>query len=74
MLIALFGSASNAAVTPPAGMTERGEVAATSGKLKVASEAADQVLPGTDPTGTRTATASKSAISIGQLVILTPVQ
>jgi hypothetical protein len=71
MLVGFFGIATNATFNPPSGMTERGDVAVTSGSVKVASEAADRLLSEADA-GARTATASKAAVSIGQLVVLRP--
>jgi hypothetical protein len=71
MLVGFFGTATNATFTPPNGMAERGDVAA-SGAVKVASEAADLRLTATGSTGTRTATATRAAASIGQLVLLRP--
>jgi hypothetical protein len=71
MLLGFFGIATNATFTPPSGMTERGDVAVTSGSVKVASEATDRLLSAAEPSA-RTATATKAAISIGQLVVLRP--
>ena len=71
MLVGFFGMATNATFTPPNGMAERGDVAA-SGSIKVASEAADLRLTAAGATGVRTATATKAAASIGQLVVLRP--
>ena len=45
----------------------------TSGTIKVATEAAD-VLVGSGLTGVKTATTSKAAVSVGQLVVLKPAQ
>ena len=69
MLIGFFGTATNATFTPPTGMTERGDVAA-SGATKVASEAADLRFAAAGSSGIRTATATRAAASIGQLVVL----
>ena len=70
-LVGFFTTATNATFTPPAGMAERCEIV-NSGSVKFASEATDSALGGIGPTGARTATASKSAVSIGQLVVLRP--
>ena len=58
-------------VHTPTGMTERCEIV-NSGSVKLASEAADSTLGAIGPTGGRTATGSKSAVSIGQLIVLLP--
>jgi hypothetical protein len=58
--------------TPPSGMTDRGDVAVASGSAKVASEAADEIRATSGATGVRVATASKAAVSIGQLIALRP--
>ena len=71
-LVGFFATATTATFTPPGGMAERCEVNASAGSLKLASEAADSTLGGIGPTGPRTATASKSAVSIGQLIVLSP--
>jgi fibronectin type 3 domain-containing protein len=73
LLVGVFGSATNPTFTPPNGMVEQGEIATTSGTKKVAIEVADQVPVGAGSTGTRTATASKSAVVIGQLIALRPI-
>jgi predicted phage tail protein len=52
-------------------MTERAEVT-SSGKSKLDSEFADQLIGPAGPTGARTATAAKSAANVGQLVALRP--
>ena len=72
LLIGAFGSAINAAFSPPAGMIERGEISSTKGKSKVAMELTDQILGAPGSTGTRTATTDKAAIGIGQLFALRP--
>jgi len=73
LLIGAFGSATNPTFDPPSGMIEQGEIAASSGKTRVATEVTDQVLGAAGPTGSRTATASKSAVVVGQLIALRPV-
>jgi hypothetical protein len=52
-------------------MLEQAEAAAV-GRAKIAAETADQVLGSSGDTGTRTATASSSALSIGISVALRP--
>ena len=71
LLIGFFGTLTNAVIAPPPGMLEQAETV-TSGKNKVALESADQVLGASGPTGTRTATADKAAVNIGQSVVLRP--
>jgi fibronectin type III domain protein len=71
-LVGFFTTATNATFTPPTGMAERCEINASSGSVKLASEAADSSLGASGPTGVKTATASKSAVSIGQVIILRP--
>jgi large repetitive protein len=71
MIVGFFGTATNATFTAPTGMTERGDVAVTSGTVKVAAEATDAIVTAAT-TGSRTATASKAAVSVGQLVVLRP--
>ena len=71
LLTGIFGSASLVTTTPPAGMTERYDVS-SNGSSKVAEERADQQLVAAGSTGTRTATISKAASSIGQSIALRP--
>ncbi len=69
-VVSFFAIASNASITPPARMSERGEM--TSGKVKVATEIADVNWPSIANTGPRTATASIAAVNIGQMLALRP--
>ncbi len=71
-LVGFFTTATNATFTPPTGMAERCEINANSGSVKLASEAADSTVAATGVTGVRTATASRPAISVGQLIVLRP--
>jgi hypothetical protein len=71
VVIGLFGTATNAAISPPAATTEQVEIA-VNGKQKAAIEGADTLKAATGSTGTRVATASAAAVSIGQLVALRP--
>jgi fibronectin type 3 domain-containing protein len=71
VVIGLFGTATNASISPPAAMTEQIEIA-VSGKQKAATEGADALKAATGSTGARVATASAAAVSIGQLVALRP--
>jgi Domain of unknown function (DUF1929)/Bacterial Ig domain/Kelch motif len=73
MLVALYGYAPLAGLTPPAGMTERWEIGSAPGTTNpVVSEAATALQAAAGATGTRTATASKAVNSVGQLVALRP--
>jgi outer membrane biosynthesis protein TonB len=71
-LLGLFSIANGSTFTPPAGMTEIDDLTASSARYLVSSEAASQALTAVGPTGTRTARASGSNFSIGQLVALRP--
>ena len=71
-LVSLFGTAINAAISPPSGTTERGESAVSSGKDKITSEIADSIRGAVGPTGVRVATADKAAVNIGHQVALKP--
>jgi len=68
-LVSLAGIRVNATVTPPAGMTERAEVAGGSGGTKNVSEASDAAVD-VGSTGSRTSVASRAGVNIGQLVVL----
>jgi len=68
-LVSLVGIRVNATITPPAGMTERGEIAAGTGGSKNVSEASDAAV-GAGATGSRTSVASRAGVSVGQLVVL----
>jgi hypothetical protein len=69
MVVGAFSIANGAAVAPPAGMTERGEVASTT---KIKTEVADVVQASAGATGTKTAVAASSAANVGQLIVLRP--
>jgi hypothetical protein len=68
-----FGIAINASVTPPSGMIEHAEAIVSSGGRRVSVENSDLLLPEVGSSGARIATASRSAVSIGQLVTLRPI-
>jgi chitodextrinase len=70
MLVAFFGIASSASITPPGGMTERGEVIGA-GANKVASAGADEPHDA-GPGHGHIATASKAAVSISHVIVLRP--
>jgi hypothetical protein len=67
MVVGAFSIANGATVTPPGGMTERGEVASTS---KIRTEVADALQAAAGPTGARSATATSSGANVGQLIVL----
>ncbi|MFY9588106.1 MAG: LamG-like jellyroll fold domain-containing protein [Actinomycetota bacterium] len=71
VLVSLVGVSTNAAITPPAGQTERAEVIGGSGSLRVVSEASDSVQLG-GPTGDKSATGSKAGAGVHQLLLLKP--
>ncbi|MFN2488245.1 MAG: Ig-like domain-containing protein [Actinomycetota bacterium] len=72
LLVGLFGMRGKRTVTPPTVMSERWDVASTTGTPKVTSEAADEAQPSAGATGTRIATASNTGVNIGQLIALRP--
>lgn len=71
MIVGIFGLDNDATFTPPSGMTERWDVD-VQGTSDGGSEAADVAKATAGATGTKVATASASAVSIGQLVALRP--
>ncbi len=73
-LVAFYSMTTNATVTPPAGMTERGEQPGSESTLPrmTVIEGSDQALAAAGATGNRVATASAAATSIGQLFALRP--
>ena len=75
MLLGFFGIAASASITPPSGMTERGEsTGSLANKTKIESEGSDKLLTSAGATGSYTATASQAGIGIGRLVALRPAQ
>ncbi len=71
VLVGFFGIATNASVSPAGGMLERAE-STVSGKKKLTIETSDDHLASSGATGARTATANRSAVNIGQVVLLQP--
>ena len=69
MVVGAFSINNSSAIAPPAGMTERGEVASGS---KIKTEVADYVQSTAGATGAKTATAAAAAPNIGQLIVLRP--
>jgi Bacterial Ig domain len=72
MLVGFFGIGPATSLTPPAGMTERWDVASTQGSFKATSGAASALQAAAGPTGTRAATSGATSTNIGQLVALRP--
>jgi hypothetical protein len=72
MLVSLVGAAANVTISPPTGMTERAEVAGGTGTTKTVGEASDSKQTTAGQSGDKTATASRSAPAIAQLVVLRP--
>jgi hypothetical protein len=71
-VVGFFSVGGANSITPPTGMTERGEASSTAGSSRVTWEGSDftQAAPGA--TGTRTATATVAHENVGALVALTP--
>ncbi|HZD16612.1 MAG TPA: hypothetical protein VE669_00575 [Actinomycetota bacterium] len=74
LLVGAFGivSGSPTTITSPTGMLEQVQVTQSAGKPKLVLESADAILAQTGNTGPRTATVTKPAPSIGQLLLLRP--
>ena len=72
MLVGFFGMADNVTIAPPAGMTERWDVASNAGAFFITSEGVDGLQPTAGPSGAKVATAPVKGWSIGQLVALRP--
>jgi fibronectin type 3 domain-containing protein len=72
LLAAVFGAATNAGVTPPPEMLEKAEIIGGASNKRTVTEVADQPAPGAGSTGSRTATLSKAAANVAQLIALRP--
>jgi hypothetical protein len=73
VVVGLFGTAKDAAVAPPTGMTERSEASVNGGTGAIATgETADYTPTQPGATGAKTATATLSAPNVGHLVALRP--
>ena len=70
MILGLFGIATKGSVTPPAGMSERFDVASSAGTSSVVTSSADVLQAAAGPTGSKTALSAFRGWSIGQLVAL----
>jgi hypothetical protein len=68
-ILGAYSINNSSAVTEPAGMTERGEVASST---RIKTEVADMVQVTAGATGDRIATAAVGAANIGQLIVLRP--
>jgi hypothetical protein len=72
-VVGFFSIGGGNSITPPAGMTERGEASSAAGSSHVTWESSDFTQPTAGATGTRTATASGSPHpNVGALVALAP--
>jgi hypothetical protein len=69
MVVGAFGINADSTISPPAGMTERGEIASAT---RLRTEISDVVLGSAGATGAKTATAAAAAANIGQLIVLRP--
>ena len=69
MIVGGFSINNSSAIAPPAGMTERGEIASGS---RIKTEIADYVQTPAGATGAKTAVAASATANIGQLIVLRP--
>jgi hypothetical protein len=69
MLVSFVGFATNTAINPPAGMTERSELSAGAGQARVTGESSDTVQAA-GASGPKTATSTKPSAGVGQLPVL----
>ena len=72
MVVGLYAVAASATFTPPNTMTERLDVALSSGSLKVSSEASDIRQTAAGATSARVATSTGAGANVGQLIALKP--
>ena len=72
LLVAFYSMTTDATITPPAGMTERGEQPGSAPGRTTVLEGSDAALGAAGPTGARVATASRAQTSVGQLIALRP--
>ncbi|MGH2793165.1 MAG: Ig-like domain-containing protein [Actinomycetota bacterium] len=70
MILGFFGVAKNTSVAPPAGMTERFDVAINAGGKSVVSSCADALQAVAGATGNKTAISGAKGWNIGQLLAL----
>ena len=71
-IVGLFDIGGGNSITPPAGMTGRGQAVSSAGSLHVTWEGSDSLQTGAGATGTRTATATVAHPNVGQLIALRP--
>jgi hypothetical protein len=69
MIVGGFGINADSTISPPAGMTERGEIVSAT---RLRTEISDYVLTTAGATGAKTATAATASANIGQLIALRP--
>jgi hypothetical protein len=69
LIIGAFGINADSTISPPPGMTERGEIVSAA---RIRTEISDVALTTAGATGTKTAAASTAAANIGQLIALRP--
>jgi hypothetical protein len=71
-VVGFFSIGGNNSITPPAGMTERGEANSSAGSNHVTWESSDFLQATAGATGTKTATGTNPHPNVGALVALTP--
>jgi hypothetical protein len=69
MIVGGFGINADSTITPPPGMTERGEIVSAT---RLRTEVCDVLLTSAGATGDQVATAATAAASVGQLIALRP--
>jgi hypothetical protein len=72
VVVGFFSIGGSNSITPPAGMTERGEASATAGSNHVTWESSDFTPAGAGATGPRTAAGTNAHPNVGALVALAP--
>ena len=71
-VVGFFAISGTNSITPPAGMTERGEASSSAGSSHTTWEGSDFTQTTAGATGTRTATATNAHANVGALVALRP--
>jgi chitodextrinase len=72
LVLGFFGLANDGNISAPSNMTGLGKVISSQGSSDVASQVSWRALPQAAATGTETASSDKSAIGIGQLIVIEP--
>jgi hypothetical protein len=67
MIVGGFGINADSTISPPAGMTERGEIVSAT---RLRTELSDYVVSPAGATGSKVATAATAAANIGQLIVV----